>query len=368
MQDAKAAYERAISLGAWGFADQAGPGELNIPAIKGIGDSLIYLVDRWRGKNGAQPGDIGNIGFYDVDFEPLPGLDGDEALAPEGHGLTYIDHLTHNVHRGRMKEWADFYERLFNFREIRYFDIEGQVTGVKSKAMTSPCGKIRIPINEEGNEKAGQIQEYLDLYHGEGIQHIAMGSDDLYETVDALRASGVKLLDTIDTYYELVDKRIPGHGESVAELQEAQDPDRRQEGRAAAADLQREPAGPDLLRVHPAQGRRRLRRRQLQGAVREHRARPDAPRRAEPPHNRRPITHRSSGMRSGFSIRSSSDRGCGPRSRRLRDERRSRARARLPRISMRCRRRACCASARRATTSPSASRSPTRATKASTST
>ncbi|MDL9999451.1 4-hydroxyphenylpyruvate dioxygenase [Variovorax sp. J22P240] len=218
VQDAKAAYERAISLGAWGFAPGAGPGELNIPAIKGIGDSLIYFVDRWRGKNGAAPGDIGNIGFYDVDFEALPGLTAIEALAPEGHGLTYIDHLTHNVHRGRLKEWADFYERLFNFREIRYFDIEGQVTGVKSKAMTSPCGKIRIPINEEGNEKAGQIQEYLDSYRGEGIQHIAMGSRDLPHSVDALRASGVKLLDTIDTYYELIDKRIPGHGENVAAL------------------------------------------------------------------------------------------------------------------------------------------------------
>ena len=218
VQDAKAAYERAIGLGAWGFAPGAGPGELNIPAIKGIGDSLIYFVDRWRGKNGAAPGDIGNIGFYDVDFEALPGLTAAEALAPEGYGLTYIDHLTHNVHRGRLKEWADFYERLFNFREIRYFDIEGQVTGVKSKAMTSPCGKIRIPINEEGNEKAGQIQEYLDNYHGEGIQHIAMGSRDLPHSVDALRAAGVKLLDTVDTYYELIDKRIPGHGEDVAEL------------------------------------------------------------------------------------------------------------------------------------------------------
>jgi 4-hydroxyphenylpyruvate dioxygenase len=218
VKDAKQAYERALELGAWGFDNHTGPMELNIPAIKGIGDSLIYFVDRWRGKNGAEPGDIGNIGFYDVDFEALPGLSAVEALAPEGHGLTYIDHLTHNVHRGRLKEWADFYERLFNFREIRYFDIEGQVTGVKSKAMTSPCGKIRIPINEEGNEKAGQIQEYLDSYHGEGIQHIAMGSRDLPHSVDALRAAGVKLLDTIDTYYELVDKRIPGHGEDVAEL------------------------------------------------------------------------------------------------------------------------------------------------------
>ena len=214
VQDAKAAYERAISLGAWGFAGSAGPGELNIPAIKGIGDSIIYLVDKWRGKGGARDGDIGNIGFYDVDFEPLPGA----SLDPPGIGLTVVDHLTHNVHRGRMGEWAEFYERLFNFREIRYFDIEGQVTGVKSKAMTSPCGKIRIPINEEGNDKPGQIQEYLDRYHGEGIQHIALASTDLFATVDALRAHEVKLLDTIDTYYELVDKRIPGHGEDVAEL------------------------------------------------------------------------------------------------------------------------------------------------------
>jgi 4-hydroxyphenylpyruvate dioxygenase len=217
--DAKAAYERAVSLGAWGYAGHAGPGELNIPAIKGIGDSVIYLIDRWRGKDGKKPGEIGNIGFFDVDFEPLAGMDGTAAsLDPAGHGLAYIDHLTHNVHKGRMNEWADFYARLFNFREIRYFDIEGQVTGVKSKAMTSPCGKIRIPINEEGTEKAGQIQEYLDKYHGEGIQHVALGSTELLRTVDALHAKGVKLLDTNDTYYELIDKRIPGHGENVAEL------------------------------------------------------------------------------------------------------------------------------------------------------
>ena len=219
VHDAKAAYERALTLGAWGYAGQAGPGELNIPAIKGIGDSLIYLVDRWRGKGGAQPGDIGNIGFFDVDFVPLPGISTEDMLAPKGHGLTYIDHLTHNVHRGRMAEWADFYERLFSFREIRYFDIEGQVTGVKSKAMTSPCGKIRIPINEEGKDKPGQIQEYLDMYKGEGIQHIAMGSDDLYATVDGLKASGVRLLDTPDTYYELIEQRIPGHGEPLEALQ-----------------------------------------------------------------------------------------------------------------------------------------------------
>ena len=199
-------------------------------------------------------------------------------MNPPGHGLTYIDHLTHNVHRGRMGEWAEFYERLFNFREVRYFDIEGQVTGVKSKAMTSPCGKIRIPINEEGNEKAGQIQEYLDMYHGEGIQHIALGSDDLPATVDAMRASGVKLLDTIDTYYELVDKRIPGHGENVAELQKRKILIDGKAGELLLQIFSENQLGPDLLRVHPAQGRPGFRRRQLQGAVREHRARPDAPR------------------------------------------------------------------------------------------
>nr|MCU0926529.1 VOC family protein [Hydrogenophaga sp.] len=173
-------------------------------------------IDRWRGKNGAQAGEIGNIGFYDVDFYPLPGAE----LSPVGHGLTVIDHLTHNVHRGRMAEWAGFYERLFNFREVRYFDLEGQQTGIKSKAMTSPCGKIRIPINEEGNEKAGQIQEYLDRYQGEGIQHIALASTHLPDTVDALELQGVKLLNTSETYYELLDKRIPNHGEDVEALKQ----------------------------------------------------------------------------------------------------------------------------------------------------
>jgi 4-hydroxyphenylpyruvate dioxygenase len=219
VQDAKAAYERALGLGAWGYAGQAGPGELNIPAIKGIGDSIIYLIDRWRGKNGAQPGEIGNIGFYDVDFEPLPGISGSAAISPEGHGMTVIDHLTHNVHKGRMDEWAGFYERLFNFREVRYFDLEGQVTGIKSKAMTSPCGKIRIPINEEGNDQKGQIQEYLDRYQGEGVQHIALASKNLYATVDALQMAGVKLLDTSDSYYELLPRRIPELKEPISELQ-----------------------------------------------------------------------------------------------------------------------------------------------------
>ena len=213
VQDANKAYQHALEKGAWGFDNQCGPMELNIPAIKGIGDSLLYLVDRWHGKNGAQEGAIGNISIYDVDFEPIPGAQPN----PAGHGLTYIDHLTHNVHRGRMKEWAEFYENLFNFREVRYFDIEGKLTGLKSKAMTSPCGKIRIPINESSDDKS-QIAEYLDQYRGEGVQHIALGSPDLYRTVDALKANGVRLLDTIDSYYDLVDKRIPGHGEPLDEL------------------------------------------------------------------------------------------------------------------------------------------------------
>ncbi len=214
VEDAGTAYARALELGAWGFDNHTGPMELNIPAIKGIGDSLIYFVDRWQGKGGAAPGAIGNISIYDVDFVPTGvGVD----ARPSSAGLTYIDHLTHNVHRGRMKEWADFYERFFNFREVRYFDIEGKLTGLKSKAMTSPCGKIRIPINESSDDKS-QIAEYLDLYHGEGIQHIALGTDDIYAAVETMRSRGVVFQDTIDTYYDLVERRLPGHGERLDEL------------------------------------------------------------------------------------------------------------------------------------------------------
>lgn len=212
VKDAAAAYNRALELGAWGFDNKTGPMELNIPAIKGIGDSLIYFVDRWRGKNGSTGG-IGDISIYDVDFVAIPGAQAN----PEGHGLTYIDHLTHNVHRGRMKEWAEFYEHLFNFREVRYFDIEGKLTGLKSKAMTSPCGKIRIPINESSDDKS-QIAEYLDEYHGEGIQHIALGTDNIYATVEGMKAAHVAFQDTIETYYDLVDKRLPDHGERLDDL------------------------------------------------------------------------------------------------------------------------------------------------------
>ena len=203
VKNAAFAYKRALSLGAWGVEGKVGPMELNIPAIKGIGDSLLYLVDRY--------GERGSI--YDVDFEYLPGVDRN----PKGVGLTYIDHLTHNVHRGRMDEWADFYERLFNFREIRYFDIEGKLTGLKSKAMTSPCGKIRIPINESTDDKS-QIQEYLSAYHGEGIQHIALGTHDIYDAVETLKTKGVPFQTVPDTYYEQVDKRLPGHGEDLDRL------------------------------------------------------------------------------------------------------------------------------------------------------
>jgi len=203
VKDAARAYKRALSLGAWGVEGKVGPMELNIPAIKGIGDSLIYLVDRYGAK--------GTI--YDVDFDYLPGVERN----PTGQGLTYIDHLTHNVHRGRMAEWSEFYERLFNFREIKYFDIEGKLTGLKSKAMTSPCGKIRIPINESSDDKS-QIQEYLSAYHGEGIQHVALGSSDIYATVEALRAQGVVFQDTLDTYYEGIGQRLPQHGEDVERL------------------------------------------------------------------------------------------------------------------------------------------------------
>ena len=211
--DAAKAYERAISLGAKPVEGKVGPMELNIPAIEGIGGSLIYLVDRY-----------GEHSIYDVDFVPSPppqpspasgGGKGGGATA--GVGLTRIDHLTHNVHRGRMGLWSEFYERLFNFREIRYFDIEGKLTGLRSKAMTSPDGKIRIPINESADDKS-QIAEYLEAYHGEGIQHIALGTDEIYKTVEALRQRDISFMSVPDTYYEAVDARVPGHGEDLGRL------------------------------------------------------------------------------------------------------------------------------------------------------
>ncbi|WP_207478885.1 4-hydroxyphenylpyruvate dioxygenase [Arenibaculum pallidiluteum] len=207
VKDAAHAYRRALSLGAEAGPTTAGPMELNIPSIKGIGGSLLYLVDRY--------GPRGSI--YDVDFEFLPGVE----RSPEGAGLKTIDHLTHNVYKGNMDVWSDFYTRLFNFREIRYFDIEGKLTGLKSKAMTSPCGKIRIPINESAapEGRVDQIEEYLRAYKGEGIQHVALATHDAYGTVEWLRANANEFMDSPpDTYYEMLEERLPAHGEDVARL------------------------------------------------------------------------------------------------------------------------------------------------------
>ena len=199
--DARAAFERALAMGASAFPGRPGPMELNIPAIEGIGGSALYLVDRYGGHT-----------IYDVDFSPVG-----EAEAP-GVGLARIDHLTHNVFRGRMGDWAKFYEDLFNFREIRYFDIEGKLTGLKSRAMTSPDGKIRIPLNESADDKS-QIAEYLAAHKGEGIQHLALSTDDIYGTVEALKSRGVPFADPPpDTYYEMLDDRLPGHEEPVERM------------------------------------------------------------------------------------------------------------------------------------------------------
>jgi len=205
VKDAAAAFRRAVELGAKPVETTVGPMELRIPAIEGIGGSLIYLVDRY-----------GERTIYDVDFVPV-GSPTDDVRGVGGAGLNYIDHLTHNVSRGNMNKWAGFYEKLFNFREIRYFDIEGKKTGLFSRAMTSPCGKIRIPINESQDDKS-QIEEYLQEYKGEGIQHIALGTADIVGTVDVLRAQGVQFQDTPDTYYEGVDARVRGHRENLDEL------------------------------------------------------------------------------------------------------------------------------------------------------
>lgn len=207
--DAGHAFKRAVELGAKPVPTPVGPMELNIPAIEGIGGALIYLVDRY--------GEKGSI--WDVDFR----WTGEREPCPEGAGLYYIDHLTHNVPRGRMDWWADWYKRYFNFRQIRYFDIEGKLTGLHSRAMTSPDGKIRIPINESAGEKRqkDQIEEYLLDYRGEGIQHIACGCKNIYETVAKLRRDGVEFMPPPPaTYYAKVDKRLPAHGEPIEKLKE----------------------------------------------------------------------------------------------------------------------------------------------------
>jgi 4-hydroxyphenylpyruvate dioxygenase len=204
--DAEHAFRRALGLGAQAADPATGRKTLQVPALKGIGGSLIYLIDRYGAKGSP----------YAAEFDWLGAPD----PAPEGDGLFYIDHLTHNVHRGRMQVWADFYQHLFNFRQIRYFDIEGKLTGLFSKALTSPDGKIRIPINESADEKS-QIEEYLHAYHGEGIQHIACGCRHIYATIELLRRAGVAFMPSPPaTYYEKVENRLPGHGEPLARLRE----------------------------------------------------------------------------------------------------------------------------------------------------
>ena len=206
VRDSHQAYERALELGAQPMDMPTGPMELRLPAIKGIGGAPLYLIDRF--------GDGASI--YDIDFKFIDGVD----RHPKGHGLKLIDHLTHNVYRGRMAYWASFYERIFNFREIRYFDIKGEYTGLTSRAMTAPDGKIRIPLNEEASKTTGQIEEFLMKFNGEGIQHVALITDDLLASVDHLRKAGVPLMTAPPaTYYEMLEERLPGHGENTKELQ-----------------------------------------------------------------------------------------------------------------------------------------------------
>ncbi|HEV7777663.1 MAG TPA: 4-hydroxyphenylpyruvate dioxygenase [Luteibacter sp.] len=194
----------ALGNGAKQVVDKVETLALGVPAIQGIGGAALYLIDTYGKK-----GDI-----FDREYEWLPGVE----RRPKGFGLTFVDHLTHNLYFGNMGQWSDYYERLFNFREIRYFDIKGAKTGLVSKALTAPDGLVRIPLNESADEKS-QINEYLNEYKGEGIQHIAMFTDNIYDSVEAMRAQGVEFLDTPDTYFEVIDMRVPNHGEDVPRLQ-----------------------------------------------------------------------------------------------------------------------------------------------------
>jgi 4-hydroxyphenylpyruvate dioxygenase len=204
--DAELAFQRAMTMGVRPVSPEAGPRALDIPAIEGVGGALVYLVDRY--------GDKGSI--WDDDFLWMAARD----PRPEGAGLQTLDHLTHNVYRGRMDYWADWYQRLFNFRQIRFFDIEGKLTGLHSRAMTSPCGKIRIPINESADEHS-QIEEYLHAYKGEGIQHIACGCRDIFATVTTLRGAGLEFMPPPpEAYYARIGERIPRHGEPLDRLKE----------------------------------------------------------------------------------------------------------------------------------------------------
>lgn len=197
VKDAQMAYKYCLSKG----AKPSSHAFMNVPAIEGIGGTTLYLIDKYEPRNIAYK----------------PEFDFNETKPHAGCGLEYIDHLTHNVNRGQMDKWAKFYSELFNFREIRYFDIEGKLTGLKSRAMTSPCGKIRIPINESSDDKS-QIEEFLHRYNGEGIQHIALGTSNIYMTTQDLQKHGVHFQSTPDTYYAKVDTRVQGHGENVEKM------------------------------------------------------------------------------------------------------------------------------------------------------
>jgi 4-hydroxyphenylpyruvate dioxygenase len=206
VKNAVKSYNHLLAQGAEPVVVETGPMELRLPAIRGIGNAIIYLIDRY--------GD--ELSIYDIDFDYIDGVERN----PVGAGFNVIDHLTHNVYSGRMKYWADFYETLFNFKEVRFFDIKGEYTGLTSKALTAPDGKIRIPLNEEGEGGKGQIEEFLRAFNGEGIQHIAFSCDDLVACWDRLKEMGMPFMSAPPkTYYELLEGRLPNHGEPVDELQ-----------------------------------------------------------------------------------------------------------------------------------------------------
>ena len=212
VRDAAKAYALAIERGAEPAETRTGPMELHIPAIRGIGHSLIYLIDRY--------GD--DLTIYDIDFVFEPGAE----RYPPGAGFHTIDHLTHNVYNGRIAHWEAYYSRIFGFREFRQFDVTGEYSALNTKVMMAPDGNIRIPINEEGdkdgpNAGKGQIAEYLRTYNGEGIQHIALASDALYASLDSLKQNGLPFAPPPpETYYEQLEERLPGHGEPLEKLRE----------------------------------------------------------------------------------------------------------------------------------------------------
>ena len=258
--DAAHALKHALSLGA---EEYTGPGKtMDVPAIRGIGGSLIYFIDRYF-----------ETSPYNEEFEWIANS------KPDGVGFWYLDHLTHNVFQGNMDKWFGFYGDLFNFKEIRFFDIEGKYTGLFSRALTSPCGKIRIPINEDRGE-TGQIVNYLKKYKGEGIQHIAVGARDIYAATDAIHDKGIRFMPPPPpTYYDLSKTRVEGHEEPIEKLKkhgiliDGEGVVDGGETKILLANLLENRDRPDLFRVHPAQGRRWFRRGQLQGAVRIHRSR-----------------------------------------------------------------------------------------------